>query len=347
MNGTIPKLVRLAPTDPLPGNAAALPARVLEALADAVVVVDGTGRIQLLNPAGERLLARRFAQVRGRPLSDCLMLRNGTDGHLIPSPLAHLLGRDTRPAEHYDLLVRPDGREIPIETVSALLSGLPGEASGIVILLRDATDTCAAIRRLNERTTRDDLTRLVNRGEFERRLACRVERLCAGEMHALLYMDLDGFKGVNDAAGHAAGDAALQLVAKVFQATVRERDTLARLGGDEFALLLEHCPADLALRHAAELKAALANTEFRWNGHCFRLGVSIGLAMIGGCERRTTDEILTEADLACYAAKRGSRVDGHGNARKCTEGTQGGDAAGFALRVLPRASVANKGSTNA
>lgn len=304
MNGTISKLVYLAPTAPLPDNAAALPARVLEALPDAVIVVDGTDRIQLLNRAAERLLGRSYIQARGGPLSGCLMLKNGADGSLILAPLAHLLACDAHPAVDYDLLVRPDGREIPIEGVAKPLLGSSGKSAGSIILFRDATTICATIRKLNERATRDDLTRLVNRGEFERRLTCRLGRLRTGEMHALLYMDLDGFKTINDAAGHAAGDAALRLVAKVFQATVRERDTLARLGGDEFALLLEHCPAELALHHAAELKATLAGTEFRWNGHRFQLGVSIGVAMISDRERRTTGELLMEADLACYAAKR-------------------------------------------
>ena len=347
MNGIIPKLVRLTPTDPPPGDDSELPARVLDALVDAVIVVDNTGWIRYLNPAAERLLGWTAARAHGRQLGDCLSLRDGCDGHPVPWPLVHLLARGDRHVPRHDLLVRPDGREIPIETVTSLLTTVSGEASGIIILVHDATAACAEIRQLNERATRDDLTRLVNRGEFERRLAGRMERLRPDETHALLYMDLDGFKSVNDSAGHLAGDAALRWVAQVFQGCVRERDTLARLGGDEFALLLEHCPEELALRHATELRAALASTDFRWHGHRFRLGVSIGLAMIGGGERRTTDDVLMEADQACYAAKRGSRVDGHGTIRKYTAGTQGGDAAGFAFRAPTCTSVANGSLTSA
>lgn len=346
MNGIIPKLVRLTPTDPPPGDDSELPTRVLEALADAVIVVDNTGWIRYVNPAAERLLGWTAARAHGRQLGDCLPLRDGCDGLPVPWPLVHLLARDDRHAPHHDLLVRPDGQEIPIETTISLLTTASGEASGMIILVRDATAACAEIRRLNERATRDDLTRLVNRGEFERRLTSRMGRLRPDETHALLFMDLDGFKAVNDAAGHAAGDAALRWVAQVFQATVRERDTLARLGGDEFALLLEHCPAELALRHAAELEAALANTDFHWHGHRFRLGVSIGLAMIAGGEHRSMDDILREADAGCYAAKRGSRTAGHGTARKYTEGTHGGDAADFTFRMRPRTGMAHEGLTN-
>lgn len=304
LNGTRRAAVDSACNGTQPGDAPGFAAAILESLPDTAIVVDNTGRVRYLNPAAERLLGCAPGRALGRPLGDCLVLRDGCYGHIVPSPLARLLARDTCHAGQYDLLVRPDGREIPVECSSTFLSGEPGRTAGIVIMLRDATQACTTIQRLRERANHDDLTRLVNRAEFERRLANRMDQLREGETHALLYMDLDGFKAVNDSAGHAAGDAALRLVAKVFQQTVRERDTLARLGGDEFGVLLEHCPAELALQHAGELRNALANSEFRWEGHAFQLGVSIGLAMICGNGRRTAHDILVEADLACYAAKR-------------------------------------------
>jgi diguanylate cyclase (GGDEF)-like protein len=116
-------------------------------------------------------------------------------------------------------------------------------------------------------------------------------------------MDMDGFKQVNDTGGHAAGDAVLREVAAVFRSWVRERDTLARLGGDEFGLILEHCPQSQALGAAYQLRKAIQDHEFQWEGRGYRVGVSIGFVPISGTNW-TLAELLAAADSACYEAKR-------------------------------------------
>jgi diguanylate cyclase (GGDEF)-like protein/PAS domain S-box-containing protein len=280
---------------------------VLEALNDAIIVVDASEYVRYINPAGEQLLGCTTEHVYGRPLKTCLILKSGTTGHILSSPLEYLRMRATHPGDQYDLLVHPKGHEIPVEISSAALHDKRGNLTGHTITLHEATRSHAAIQRLRELATRDHLTRLLNRGEFERRLSQCVDHLREGETHALLYMDLDGFKTVNDSAGHAAGDAALRLVASVFRKTVRDRDTLARIGGDEFGILLEHCPFEMAMQHAEEIRNELRNTEFLWNGRHFHLGVSIGIAMISSGASRTMHDFLMEADLACYAAKHRTR----------------------------------------
>jgi diguanylate cyclase (GGDEF)-like protein len=155
--------------------------------------------------------------------------------------------------------------------------------------------------------THDALTGLVNRSEFEARLRRVLQK--AGEdrsEHALLYIDIDQFKLVNDSCGHAIGDRLLQQVAKLFADAIRTRDTLARLGGDEFAIILEHCSADQAQRVAQQICDAMAGFRFVHDERSFRIGASIGLVPVD--ERWTTAAaIMQAADASCYAAKEGGR----------------------------------------
>ena len=162
-------------------------------------------------------------------------------------------------------------------------------------------------RQLSYQTSHDVLTGLINRREFEH----RVERAIAqahtqAATHALLYMDLDQFKIVNDACGHAAGDELLQQLAQILLSSVRHRDTLSRLGGDEFGMLLENCPLDKAVEIANTLLTAIDNFQFTWADNTFTLGISIGIVPI---DHSTTDiaSTMSAADAACYIAKESGR----------------------------------------
>jgi diguanylate cyclase (GGDEF)-like protein len=148
----------------------------------------------------------------------------------------------------------------------------------------------------------DSLTGLINRAEFERRLETAVESAQeAGESHALLYIDLDQFKLVNDSCGHLAGDELLRRLTRRLQESIRDSDTLARLGGDEFGLLLKNCRLERAEQIAQELLARIQEYLFIWGERSFKVGASIGLVPITGQESVQT--LLTLSDMACYAAK--------------------------------------------
>ena len=125
-------------------------------------------------------------------------------------------------------------------------------------------------------------------------------------MHALLFIDLDRFKQVNDACGHAAGDLLLQQIAKMLQDAVRARDTVARLGGDEFAILLEHCVGDRAQQLGQQICDRMEKFRFVHHSQSFRLGTSIGLVQIDG-HWSDIAAIVHAADTSCYAAKAGGR----------------------------------------
>jgi diguanylate cyclase (GGDEF)-like protein len=157
--------------------------------------------------------------------------------------------------------------------------------------------------RASYQATHDALTGLINRREFERRLTeALYEANLDDSQHVLLYMDLDQFKIVNDTCGHIAGDALLQQLHGAIQDRIRQNDSLGRLGGDEFGVLLKHCSVDDALRVADNLRQAVQDFSFTWDGKSFAVGVSIGAV---GIDRNSggVSNLLSAADAACYMAK--------------------------------------------
>ena len=153
----------------------------------------------------------------------------------------------------------------------------------------------------------DSLTGLINRAEFERRLKRVLYGLnSASGHHALLYLDLDQFKIINDTCGHVAGDELLRQLTVILHKPIRESDTLARLGGDEFGILLENCPLDHAELIADNLIKEVKESHFVWKNQTFKVGASIGLVMLTNAEQSMT-EALSAADMACYAAKDAGR----------------------------------------
>jgi diguanylate cyclase (GGDEF)-like protein len=147
------------------------------------------------------------------------------------------------------------------------------------------------------------LTNLVNRAEFERRLQRVLEQSWErGTRHAVLYLDLDQFKIINDTCGHIAGDALLKQLSGELKEQVRDSDTLARLGGDEFGVLLENCSPEAAYQIADNLLKAVKSFRFTWQGVEHKISTSIGFIEINAAQKGV-DEILSAIDVACFTAK--------------------------------------------
>lgn len=187
---------------------------------------------------------------------------------------------------------------------AAVRPGEPG--AGTIWTLVDVSEFHAQRVRLSWTATHDPLTELVNRREFDAQLERQLRERRRGEPASLLFIDLDGFKAVNDSAGHAAGDAILRDVAGILKGRVRENDTVARLGGDEFALLLRRCDQARALGIAEQIRQKVAEHRRDWEGHRVGVATSIGVVQID--ERfRDVAAVVAAADAACYAAKRAGR----------------------------------------
>jgi diguanylate cyclase (GGDEF)-like protein len=160
---------------------------------------------------------------------------------------------------------------------------------------------------MNYHSSRDSLTGLIHRREFEKRLKGSLDSAHKeGKHHALLYMDVDQFRVVNENFGHQAGDELLIQLSALLRVTVRGDDKLARLGGDEFSVLLEDCPLDEAANKADDFKRAVEEFNFVWQEKTFDVGLGIGVVAIDSSSG-SVNEILKSANSACYAAKQKGR----------------------------------------
>jgi diguanylate cyclase (GGDEF)-like protein len=162
----------------------------------------------------------------------------------------------------------------------------------------------AARRELYARATQDPLVGLANRAEFHRR--ARTLEIMSDRPYAMVFIDLDHFKDVNDSAGHSAGDELLQHVGTVLKEAVRKEDLAARLGGDEFAILMHDCSAADATQVAAQVLERIRGLALTCGTRRRRMSASIGVACSADlCT--SPGKLLEAADQACYAAKRGGR----------------------------------------
>ncbi len=159
--------------------------------------------------------------------------------------------------------------------------------------------------RLAHMATHDALTGLPNRNTLDQVLLTAVAAARRDHFSALLYLDLDQFKVVNDTLGHASGDRLLIALGGLLRASLRSEDLLVRLGGDEFAAVIHDVTADQAVIIAEKLRRVIDDYRFSEGGQSFDLGVSIGVALIDG--QVTGSELLAQADIACYTAKAGGR----------------------------------------
>ena len=191
----------------------------------------------------------------------------------------------------------PQKRKQPLSR--SIVMRLAAEVDALAAQLKDSR---ARIQDLESRVDIDPLTDTLNRRGFERELKrslAYVKRY--GASAALIYVDLDGFKPVNDRHGHSAGDAMLKAVAASLSRNVRASDVVARFGGDEFVILLWNVSASIAETKARALEAAVYGTPMRWGSSTLVVGASAGVALLGALD--TPAEALARADTAMYARK--------------------------------------------
>jgi diguanylate cyclase (GGDEF)-like protein/PAS domain S-box-containing protein len=277
----------------------------LASIGDAVVTTDAAAVITYLNAVAERLTGWDDRTARGRPLAEVFRILDEVTREPAENPVDRCLKGGVGPANRC-LLISRDQRELNIDMSVASIRDSDNASIGVVLVFRDVTAERKLAQQLSHQATHDTLTGLVNRPEFERRLAYLLDSANPHAPHALLYLDLDQFKVVNDTCGHAAGDDLLRQISTLLRTKLRARDTLARLGGDEFGVLLEHCPALEAERIANSVRELLQGFRFGWYDRRFTIGVSIGLVPITR-SGETLAGVFSAADSSCYAAKEKGR----------------------------------------
>ena len=289
----------------------------LASIAEGVLTSDADGLVTFANPPAERLLGRRRAEMIGRPLSELLPGRD---------PAADADPGDLVPASGILRIRRADGAELDLETSAASVPdpanpGAPG--FGRVMVFRDVTERRAREAAVLALAYRDPLTGLANRQSFEDRLELELahaER--ARRRLGLLFLDLDGFKEINDTLGHAAGDELLVAIARRLKSALREEDTVARLGGDEFTILVPGLASEADAEVVAEKLLAALLPAHELDGREVLAPPSVGLALFpddlagdahadafagtgaGDAPRHDqASRLVAVADAAMYAAK--------------------------------------------
>lgn len=211
------------------------------------------------------------------------------------------------------LVLRSPAGDTPVTLVATRIS-IDDESQGAVLVFHDMSAEQEYIDRLAWQASHDALTGLANRRAFEHRLQKTLEAPAhTNGLHALMFLDLDQFKIVNDTCGHAAGDHLLRHISELLQRDLRPDDLVARLGGDEFGILIQNCDVDHASSVAEGLRQSVRASTFMWEGRTFNISLSIGLACLPPRDT-TIEQMLRAADMACYMAKeRGrDRIEVHG-----------------------------------
>ena len=274
----------------------------LHAIGDGVITTDAEGRVEYMNPAAEQYTGWSSGEARGQPLDAVYRVVDEQTGKALPFDV----NSQAQPPGARGITVKLLGRNdasCAVRDSCAPIHGRDGKMVGRVVVFHDVSQIHAMAQQLTWQASHDPLTGLINRREFERCLGGLVESARTdGKQHALMYMDLDNFKTVNDTCGHAAGDELLRQLTTVMLSKMRGSDTLGRVGGDEFGGLLESCPLDQGMRIANGLREAVRDFRFIWQDKTFGVGISIGLVPIDADSGSVT-RLLATADSICYEAK--------------------------------------------
>lgn len=280
----------------------------LEAIGDAVICLDAHGVIQYMNPAAEELTGYQCAEASGKRFRDLVSIVNEKTGEHLPDRVMRcaMEGRFVN-FDNTTVVIGKQNRRTAVHETVAPRVDAEGGFRGVVLVCRDVTVLRQLERHMEYHATHDPLTGLINRREFENRLANAIGMAKKEQSrHALLYLDLDQFKVVNDTCGHTAGDQLLEDLTRELSDCVSPPHTLGRLGGDEFGVLLLDCDEENAKKRAARILEVINNYEFVWFDRHFDIGGSIGIALITPQTGDLT-EALSAADFACYIAKDAGR----------------------------------------
>jgi len=288
----------------------------LESIGDAVLSTDLSGRVTYLNLAAEDMTGWSWAEAAGQPLAEVLHIvtRGTRDRARDPLSLAVALGKTVHLTADC-ILVRRDGRETEIEHSASPIRNRDGHVTGAVMVFRDVGAALETARQMAHEAQHDGLTGLPNRQWLASRLT---EAIGLAERRrkplGVVFLDLDGFKSLNDTLGHAAGDQLLQAVAARLTDALRRSDRVSRYGGDEFVVVL---PEIEHATHAATVGKKLLDAiagSYRIDSRQVTVAASLGLSLYPehGHDAAT---LIAKADAAMYAAKRA----GPGNFRLATE----------------------------
>lgn len=285
-------------------------ASILESVGEGVYGVDNDGNVTFVNPAALNIIGKFEASVViGKKAKDAFHY-NVNEEFLNNDRLYRAYGNSVELRCWETVFKHESGKPVPVECTVYPLN-INDQQEGSVIAFRDISQRKMLEEKLHWQATHDHLTRLCNRRYFEDQLNSEVNRVkSSDEASALVYLDLDRFKYINDTAGHDAGDKLLVEIAKLLSAKLRPKDVLARLGGDEFAIILKDVDEDSAVVVTEAFRTVLEKCNFSYAGESHNINGSFGIALIEN-NKITSGDVLANADIACHIAKRSGRNQSH------------------------------------
>ncbi|WP_189612168.1 diguanylate cyclase domain-containing protein [Saccharospirillum salsuginis] len=280
----------------------------LDAIGDAVLVVDPQGQVIYLNKVAETLTGWPSEQALGQQVEMVFSIFDGSTRERVTSPGQRAIdeGRTVGLALG-SVLVRRDGTDMAIEDSAAPIYNRYGKVAGAVIVFHDARQSVAAMEEMSHLSQHDILTGLPNRILLRERLTQAIGMAHRhGNNMAVMFLDLDHFKPINDAYGHAVGDQLLRDAASEITACLRTTDTVSRHGGDEFLILLSEIKARTdAVQIARKILDRFAQPRVL-DGHDVQVSLSIGISVFPE-DGQDPDTLIHNADTAMYASKQKGR----------------------------------------
>ncbi|MFI9651429.1 diguanylate cyclase domain-containing protein [Guyparkeria halopsychrophila] len=277
---------------------------VFEGTGEAIMITSPNHRILRVNPAFTHITGFAADEVMGRPMSDLFQLDDKESEQL--ERICQRVNRERSWQGELDYRNRRGERLTALQTISKVADE-HGRASHFIHIFNDITETKAAEQQIRHQAHHDSLTDLPNRASLKYRIGDAVARARNEETRlAILFLDLDYFKEVNDRLGHAVGDRLLREVAQRLQRLLRHEDVVGRLGGDEFLILIEGLPAPRFAGQVAGKVIEVLTQPFALDDEQVSIGVSIGIAVFPE-HARDAEELINHADAAMYDAKAAGR----------------------------------------
>ena len=280
----------------------------LNCIGDAVACTDISGNITFLNLVAETMTGWSLQEAAGRAMAEALRILDATGRETIPNPMEMAVGQNrTLHLPSNCILIRRDGFEIPIEDSVSPIHDREGHATGAVIVFRDVSAARTMALEMAHSAEHDFLTGLPNRMLLNDRVS---QAIALASRHlkkvAVLFLDLDGFKHINDSLGHPTGDKLLQSIAKRLVGCVRNSDTVSRQGGDEFVVLLSEVEqADNIALTARRMLQAVAEAH-SIERHDLHVTTSIGVSIYPD-DGVDAEALIKNADTAMFQAKENGR----------------------------------------
>lgn len=280
----------------------------LKSIADGIVTTNAYGEILNMNASAESLTGYKQADAAGLMSSECIKLIDEKDNELIQDQVQIALKeKKTIYNSNQCLLLTKSNSTVAIKSSIAPIFDVNRDIQGTVIVLHNINKERMFQLQLTHQANHDALTGLYNRFAFEEYLEQLLnDDKSKQKQHAIIYIDLDDFKIVNDTCGHAAGDELLRQLALIMPISIPSKDMLARLGGDEFGVIIRGMDADGSIQICENLLKQMREFRFAWQDKTFNIGASIGL-FIFTTESQTIENIMSVADIACFTAKEHGR----------------------------------------